>query len=65
MSYDPSDAQPPGPYPEEYPAARPEDVAPYRCDHEVPFCRCAHDWRIHWGNLPKRTQAKATYVTGV
>lgn len=57
--------QGPGPYPVGYPAARPEDVKPYNCDHEAdpPICICVHDWRIEWGNLPKRTQNRATYVT--
>lgn len=48
-------------------AVRPVDVAPYACDHDADpaVCICVHDWRISWGNLPKRTGRKATYVTGV
>lgn len=58
-----SDRQEPGQYPDGYPAVRPEDVAPYGCDHDSGVCFCVHDWRITWGNLPKRTKARATYVT--
>ena len=59
-----SQRQGPGPYPVDYPAARPENVAPYNCDHDAdpPICICVHDWRINWGNLPKKTAAKATYI---
>lgn len=57
-----SDKQPAGPYPPGYPAVRPEDVAPYNCDHDSDVCVCVHDWRIEWGNLAKKTQPKATYI---
>lgn len=45
-------------------AVKPEGVAPYNCDHDAdpPVCECVHDWRINWGNLPKKTAAKATYI---
>lgn len=59
----PSDKQPPGPYPVGYPAVRPEDVSPYDCDHDGGVCLCVHDWRIVWGNLPKKQQARNVYVT--
>jgi hypothetical protein len=58
-----SNRQGPGPYPADYPAVRPEDVAPYNCDHDSGFCVCVHDWRINWGNIPKRNKSRATYVT--
>lgn len=58
-----SDRQPPGPYPDEYPAVRPEDVKPYNCDHDAGLCRCVHDWRIEWGNLPKKVASRPIYVT--
>lgn len=60
-----SDRQPPGPYPEGYPAVRPEDVSPFECDHDAvpPVCVCAHDWRILWGNLPKKQPPQRRYVT--
>ena len=59
-----SKRQGPGPYPEDYPAVRHEDIAPYNCDHDAdtPICVCVHDWRITWGNQPKRTQPRATYI---
>lgn len=57
-----SERQGPGPYPEGYPAVRPEDIAPYDCDHDEGVCVCVHDWRIHWGNPPKRTSTRATYI---
>lgn len=36
-------------------AALPVDVNPSECEHEAepPVCRCAHDWRIHWGNVKR------------
>lgn len=47
-------------------AVLPVDVAPYLCDHDavVPVCVCVHDWRINWGNVPKKTGQRATYLTG-
>ena len=44
--------------------ALPGKVAPYNCDHDAdpPVCQCVHDWRINWGNVPKKTAAKATYI---
>jgi hypothetical protein len=47
-------------------AVLPKDVAPYVCDHDAdpPLCVCVHDWRINWGNLPKRQASRATYLTG-
>ncbi len=57
-----SERQGPGPYPVDYPAVRPEDIAPYDCDHDAGVCVCVHDWRIHWGNPPKRTATRATYI---
>lgn len=59
----PSERQPPAPYPEDYPAVRPEDVAPYNCDHDAGVCLCVHDWRITWGNLNRKTRARNIYVT--
>lgn len=60
-----SEKQGPGPYPVEYPAVRPEDIAPYNCDHDAdpPICVCVHDWRINWGNEPKKTGRRATFVS--
>ena len=52
-------------YPVGYPAALEFDVKPYNCDHDAdpPICVCVHDWRINWGNLPKKTGRRATYVS--
>lgn len=53
------------PYPADFDqAVKPDEVAPYNCDHDAsdPTCLCVHDWRIHWGNVPKKTAAKATYI---
>lgn len=52
-------------YPDDYPASIPGDVAPYKCDHDAdpPICVCVHDWRVNWGNLPKKTGRRATYVS--
>lgn len=64
MSENPSDRQPSSVYPSTFTlAALPDDVAPYECDHDAGVCVCVHDWRIEWGNLPKRVAARATYVT--
>jgi hypothetical protein len=56
---------------DEYPvyfesAVLPADLAPSLCDHDAnaPTCFCVHDWRISWGNLPKKTGRIATYVSG-
>jgi hypothetical protein len=57
-----SQKQGPGPYPSEYPTVRPEDIAPYNCDHDAGVCSCVHDWRILWGNPAKKTAPKATYI---
>lgn len=49
-----SDRQPPLPYPDDFTeAVRPEHVNTAKCDHENGICFCVHDWRIHWGNLPR------------
>lgn len=47
-------------------AVLPAGVAPYLCDHDADpvVCLCVHDWRIVWGNLPKKTGQRATYLTG-
>jgi len=47
-------------------AVLPEDIKPYLCDHDAvpPVCICVHDWRINWGNVPKKTGRRATYLTG-
>jgi hypothetical protein len=60
--------QPAAPYDPSFgEAVLPEDVAPYLCEHDEdpPVCVCVHDWRINWGNLPKRTGRRATYLTGM
>ncbi|QFP95685.1 hypothetical protein SEA_SHYGU2_18 [Mycobacterium phage Shygu2] len=55
MSADPSDRQPPIPYPIDFGlAVRPEHVDVSKCDHEFGVCFCVHDWRIHWGNLERK-----------
>lgn len=52
-------------YPDEFTlGVLPGDLAPYNCDHDSDLCYCVHDWRINWGNLPKKTSARAIYVTG-
>lgn len=47
-------------------AVLPDEVAPYLCEHDAnpSICQCVHDWRINWGNLPKKTGQRATYLTG-
>lgn len=60
------DYQPAGSYDSDFGlAVLPDYVAPYDCDHDAnpPVCVCVHDWRINWGNLARRTAAKATYIT--
>lgn len=46
-------------------AVKPEDVDPFACQHEssTPTSNCVHDWRINWGNEPKKSQGRAVYVT--
>jgi hypothetical protein len=52
------------PYPADFLlAVKPDEVAPYNCDHDEVICECVHDWRIHWGNVPRKTAARATYLT--
>lgn len=57
--------QPIGAYPSGTRAVRPEDIAPYDCDHDAdpPVCVCVHDWRIHWGNPPRKVKGRNVFVT--
>ena len=43
------------PYPEGTQAVKPPKINVSKCDHDAdpPICYCVHDWRIHWGNLPR------------
>lgn len=60
----PSERQRASTYPANFILARlPGELAPYDCDHEVGECFCAHDWRIYWGNKPKVSKVRNTYVT--
>ena len=40
-------------------------VDPHKCDHKSQnkVSRCFHDWRIHWGNVPKQQPMQSRYVT--
>ncbi|AWY03837.1 hypothetical protein SEA_NEDARYA_20 [Gordonia phage Nedarya] len=40
-------------------------VNPNLCDHKStpPVCNCFHDWRIHWGNVPKQGGIQPTLQT--
>lgn len=63
--FDDMQAQTAAPYPSSFIlAVKPDEVAPYNCDHDAdpPVCSCVHDWRINWGNVPKRTAKRATYI---
>ncbi|BBX09494.1 hypothetical protein MAIC_42970 [Mycolicibacterium aichiense] len=44
-------------------AVRPDEVDRSLCDHELGICYCVHDWRIHWGNLPRVSKPRARTVT--
>lgn len=60
----PSERQRAAPYDSDFIlAALPDDVDPFSCDHEEGFCQCAHDWRIHWGNVEKRRKRRNVFVT--
>lgn len=40
-------------------------VNPNLCNHMAipPVCRCIHDWRIEWGNVPKQGSSMPTQQT--
>lgn len=59
------DWQPAGEYPVDFElAVLPPDVSTALCQHEVDpsVCGCVHDWRITWGNVPKRSSLPRTAV---
>lgn len=39
-------------------------VEPQLCLHEgdTLSCMCIHDWRIHWGNVPRQSGGKLSEV---
>ena len=40
-------------------------VDPFECDHKNHPAEsyCFHDWRIHWGNVPKQQKTQSRFVT--
>lgn len=46
-------------------AVKPGEVNKANCQHEQsnPVCGCVHDWRIEWGNVERKSDQVARYVT--
>lgn len=49
-------------YPQGTQAVVPTEVDQNKCDHEANICYCVHDWRITWGNVPRKPRSQVRYI---